>query len=89
MDRRSFFKISAGGALSLALPWNGLAGPVREKPYSVVILGDTRYDAMDPEKYHAGYSLENKKRAESGVTPLPLALFTAFARHRSIPAKRL
>ena len=62
MDRRSFFKISAGGALSLALPWNGVAGPVREKPYSVVILGDTHYDAMDPEKYHAGYSLENKKR---------------------------
>ena len=62
MDRREFFKISAGGALGLALPWQALARSGRDHSYSVVILGDTHFDDMDSLKYHAGYTLENKKR---------------------------
>ena len=30
--------------------------------YSVVILGDTHYDALDPEVYHAGYSEADPER---------------------------
>ena len=62
MDRREFFKISAGGALGLALPWQALARSGRDHSYSVVILGDTHFDDMNSLKYHAGYTLENKKR---------------------------
>jgi len=63
MDRRTFFKYSAGAVLSTSLL--GRAGEVfaaTGDSYSVVILGDTHYDAADPGKYHAGYALENKTR---------------------------
>ena len=33
-----------------------------ESSYSAVILGDTHYDAPDPEKYHAGYTDPNPTR---------------------------
>ena len=61
MDRRDFIKISAAGLAGLSLPgFPGAAfakgGAVSEKKYSVVILGDTHYDAADPEVYHAGYT---------------------------------
>ena len=65
MDRRSFFKVSAAGLAGLALPGElGFAmGPKNTDPrYSIVILGDTHYDAVDPELYHKGYSLEDKTR---------------------------
>ena len=65
MDRRSFFKVSAAGLAGLALPGElGFAmGPRNTDPkYSIVILGDTHYDAVDPELYHKGYSLEDKTR---------------------------
>ena len=33
--------------------------------YAVVILGDTHYDAEDPEKYHAGYTDPNPTREKN------------------------
>ena len=64
MDRRTFFKYSATGLLGLSLPirWTPLLGKASEESYNIVILGDTHYDAADPEFYHAGYHLENTKR---------------------------
>ncbi|MCR5408261.1 MAG: metallophosphoesterase, partial [Bacteroidales bacterium] len=47
MRRLLFFSLLAG------LLFSGCSS--REK-YSVVILGDTHYDAADPEFYHAGYT---------------------------------
>ena len=63
MDRRTFFKYSAGAVVGASLL--GRATDLFASDgdnYSVVILGDTHYDAADPEKYHAGYALENKTR---------------------------
>ena len=63
MDRRTFFKYSAGAMVGASLL--GRATELfasEEGGYSVVILGDTHYDAADPEKYHAGYALANKTR---------------------------
>ena len=65
MDRRHFFKISAAGLAGLTLPGgiNLAMGPKNtDDSYSVVILGDTHYDAMDPELYHKGYELADKVR---------------------------
>ena len=62
MDRRDFFKYSAGAALSTTLLGRAADAMARtegetvEDKYSVVILGDTHYDVMDPEVYHAGYT---------------------------------
>ena len=63
MDRRSFFKYSAGavvGASLLGRATDAFAAD-RDK-YSVVILGDTHYDAPDPDKYHEGYTDPNPTR---------------------------
>lgn len=65
MNRREFLTLSAGAVIGLAVP----ATPVfarsrKEDRYSVVILGDTHYDAATPDIYHTGYFLENKKREE-------------------------
>ncbi|MDY6464795.1 MAG: hypothetical protein SPK80_09365, partial [Bacteroidales bacterium] len=64
MDRRTFFKYSAGAVLSTSML--GRAGELfaRENggKYNVVILGDTHYDAADPELYHAGYTDPNPTR---------------------------
>ena len=65
MDRRSFFKVSAAGLAGLSLPGEFLLAKGREDAagkYSVVILGDTHYDALDPELYHKGYELADKVR---------------------------
>ena len=65
MDRRNFFKVSAAGLAGLTLPGGlNLALGSRSSfgKYSVVILGDTHYDAMDPELYHKGYELADKVR---------------------------
>lgn len=64
MDRRSFIKFSAAGVL---LPAVGKFSPAegmnrRKDRYNVVILGDTHYDAKDPETYHAGYTDPDPKR---------------------------
>ena len=59
MDRRDFFKYSAGAALGVTLlgrTADVMARCGREDRYSVVILGDTHFDVMDPEVYHAGYT---------------------------------
>ena len=59
MNRRTFFKYSAAGLAGLALPGELIlshAGNASEGKYSVVILGDTHYDAIDPELYHKGYT---------------------------------
>ena len=59
MDRRDFLKYSAAGlagtALTGILP-SGKAEACSGDKYSVVILGDTHYDAPDPELYHKGYT---------------------------------
>ena len=63
MDRRSFFKYSAGAVVGASLLGRTTDLFARDLgSYSVVILGDTHYDAADPEKYHAGYALANKTR---------------------------
>ena len=63
MDRRTFFKCSAGAVVGASLLGRASEAFAKEGgKYSVVIIGDTHYDAADPEKYHAGYSLENKTR---------------------------
>ena len=61
MDRRDFLKISAAGLAGLSLPSFSetvfaKGGAASDKKYSIVILGDTHYDAADPEVYHAGYT---------------------------------
>ena len=63
MDRRTFFKYSATGLVGLSLPlrWTPLMAAEKDS-YNIVILGDTHYDAADPEYYHAGYHLENTQR---------------------------
>lgn len=65
MDRRDFFKYSAAGLAGLTLMGRTDLVFARDNtfaPYSVVILGDTHYDAVDTEKYHAGYALADKVR---------------------------
>ena len=63
MDRRSFFKYSAGAVVGASLLGRATNAFARdESSYSVVILGDTHYDAPDPEKYHAGYTDPNPER---------------------------
>lgn len=65
MNRRTFFKYSAAGLAGLALPGELIlshAGNASEGKYSVVILGDTHYDAIDPELYHKGYTDPNPVR---------------------------
>ena len=67
MERREFFKYSAGAALGATLLGRAADvfaqdNPEREDKYSVVILGDTHYDVMDPEVYHAGYTDPNPER---------------------------
>ena len=65
MDRRGFIKMSSIGLAGLSLP--GILASARgtkpeEEKYSIVILGDTHYDAADPEYYHAGYYDPDPKR---------------------------
>ncbi|MBQ9193283.1 MAG: metallophosphoesterase [Bacteroidales bacterium] len=63
MDRRDFFKFSAGAVVSASLLGRSTEAFARSgRKYNVVILGDTHYDAADPEKYHAGYTDPNPKR---------------------------
>ena len=63
MDRRTFFKYSAGAVVTASMLGRATEAFAREEgKYSVVILGDTHYDASDPEKYHVGYALANKTR---------------------------
>lgn len=63
MDRRSFFKYSAGAVVSASLLGRATNAFARdESSYSVVILGDTHYDAPDPDKYHAGYTDPDPER---------------------------
>lgn len=58
-----FFKYSLTGLAGLSLPHQWLPAKADdEKGYNFVILGDTHYDAADPETYHQGYHLENAKR---------------------------
>ena len=63
MDRRSFFKYSAGAVVGASLLGRATkAFAADDGSYSAVILGDTHYDAPDPEKYHAGYTDPNPTR---------------------------
>jgi len=67
MERREFFKYSAGAALGATLLGRATDVFAQDRPeegdkYSVVILGDTHYDVMDPEVYHAGYTDPNPER---------------------------
>jgi predicted phosphodiesterase len=63
MDRRSFFRCSAGAVLGASMLGRATKLFANDDgEYSVVILGDTHYDAADPDKYHAGYTLKNATR---------------------------
>jgi predicted phosphodiesterase len=63
MDRRSFFKYSAGAVVGASLLGRATdAFAAGRDKYSVVILGDTHYDAPDPDKYHEGYTDPNPTR---------------------------
>ena len=63
MDRRSFFKYSAGAVVGASLLGRATKAFAADNgSYSAVILGDTHYDAPDPEKYHAGYTDPNPTR---------------------------
>lgn len=65
MDRRDFIKLSSIGLAGLSLPKLWAAAPKKDSmsdKYSIVILGDTHYDAADPEYYHAGYYDPDPKR---------------------------
>ena len=65
MDRRDFFKYSVAGLIGLSLADRLRAAEAaadKDGRYSVVILGDTHYDAADPEYYHEGYSDPDPKR---------------------------
>ena len=63
MDRRTFFKYSAGAVVGASLLGRATdAFAADDGSYSAVILGDTHYDAPDPEKYHAGYTDPNPTR---------------------------
>ena len=65
MSRKALFSIVAACILGLALQ-SGPAKAQDEAPagerYSVVILGDTHYDAPDPALYHTGYTDPDPKR---------------------------
>ena len=63
MDRRSFFKYSAGAVVGASLLGRATDAFAADRgKYSVVILGDTHYDAPDPDKYHEGYTDPNPTR---------------------------
>lgn len=73
MDRRKFLKYTATGFLGLAVTdtlslaeVSGLACRKKlggkDSSYSVVILGDTHFDAEPVELYHSGYSDPNPVR---------------------------
>ena len=63
MDRRSFFKYSAGAVVGASLLGRATEAFAADRgKYSVVILGDTHYDAPDPDKYHADYTDPNPTR---------------------------
>jgi len=53
-------EFSSQGAGFPAVEW--LSGDSTEDSYSVVILGDTHYDAADTTLYHAGYTDPNPSR---------------------------
>ena len=58
-------KYSAGAALGVSMLGRAadvFARGIPEDNYSVVILGDTHYDVMDPEVYHAGYTDPDPER---------------------------
>ena len=63
MDRRSFFKYSAGAVVGASLLGRATEAFAADRgKYSVVILGDTHYDAPDPDRYHADYTDPNPTR---------------------------
>lgn len=79
MDRRRFLHISTAGVVGLTLcdvlsldaAGKGASGRGRRSPrlgkdgYSVVMLGDTHYDAAPVDKYHTGYSDPNPVREKA------------------------
>lgn len=60
MDRRTFIRISALSFAGMAMPGTGRAYPVSSgngsNRYSMVILGDTHYDAEPAEVYHSFFN---------------------------------
>ena len=65
MERRDFIKLSSMVVAGLSLPKLWAGAPKNNSAgdkYSIVILGDTHYDAADPEYYHAGYYDPDPKR---------------------------
>lgn len=74
MDRRQFLHISAAGIVGLslgeslsleAMAKNSRIRKPKKGGYSVVILGDTHYDAAPVDRYHAGYSDPKPEREQA------------------------
>lgn len=75
MDRRRFLHISAAGIVGLsmgdslsleAMPGRpGKSRSLKKGSYSVVMLGDTHYDAAPVDRYHEGYSDPNPVREKA------------------------
>ncbi|MBO7067146.1 MAG: metallophosphoesterase [Bacteroidaceae bacterium] len=65
MNRREFLTLSATGIIGLSassFPLSVLARGRREKSYSLVILGDTHFDADPPTVYHSLYNEPDERR---------------------------
>ena len=65
MNRRDFLTLSATGIIGLgasSFPLSLFAGGKRDKSYSLIILGDTHFDADPPSIYHSLYNEPNEGR---------------------------
>lgn len=68
MNRRTFLTLSATGIAGLSatcFPLSVFAKGKKEKAYSLVILGDTHFDADPPSIYHANYNEPNVGRSKA------------------------
>ena len=64
MNRRDFLSLSATGIISLGVssfPLSTLAKGKGDKSYSMIILGDTHFDADPPSIYHSHYNEPNER----------------------------
>lgn len=67
MNRRDFLTLSATGIIGLSassFPLSVFAKGKRDKSYSLILLGDTHFDADPPSIYHANYVDPNEGRAK-------------------------
>ena len=64
MNRRDFLTLSATGIIGLSassFPLSTFAKGKGDKSYSMIILGDTHFDADPPSIYHSYYNEPNER----------------------------